>query len=877
MLGAQRDAAAATLWVKASLEEKHRKLLGAKAEWIAAVGIEHNPVALGKLSLTRRWNINVSSWNRYLTSGSLPSRRTGAGGLKKKKKRATLATTKTESISDVAERRRASQRKVTNVEAFKQLCDNHCAQVALKCAAADVLAAEVARLKREAAQSQYALTKSERELATSERRHDALARGDLGSLTLSHKGREIVNLVRRASEEEHIREVAMLEKKVVQADRRTAMAEKLMRMEKAKREETERVNAKILERSSLFKEQATVARRRERQAQRGRCRAKVREERAQGKEETLLIERVLLMDELRERQKELARFKSLQQQVEKYRLEGATFADMLGSCGFGAYPDEINIMLAEMTAAGLSAPHVRYALRAIGKVVSPVRFKEGTVRIPSETHISNIRRTLRPLAQRFAAKAIQRAEREGEAHGSHSDATALGGQSFVETVHAVPHNGTTMYYPTPVVMTRNGTAAAETGALLESFDAPALSANFGAIKCSLGNLAVAVTDNANTAQAGTELLRVEQEERRDVRNAESAAESAAAAQIAATERGGGEEEEASSSLSEENGESEDVLGRRVVEEEDVGSDDGGSDDGRIALLNLELAGVGCDHHAVHLYGDSGAGGKLKEMHHLEIHDVLMSVTQARWRLKWLRRRETLDERVLALRRSATVRRDQVMALLLLRYPRLRGRGRTHSSSRQERAAAKAQARRQGTTVDSSPKASVVEVAVIPHLAELIWKFLPGQRVLLPAPLPPPHAWFLRLPYSETLDQQLLTRSSIPIVRSLRLLLNPKSIDSYPCDFESFKRACGKAFGNIRGAASDRKHYLNEEGPMRAWLTEENIVRTAAGKIPLRKWYPLRNIGKGTRQNIGVEFCVELLLNTEVMTRYLSQISALGPR
>ena len=218
-----------------------------------------------------------------------------------------------------------------------------------------------------------------------------------------------------------------------------------------------------------------------------------------------------------------------------------------------------------------------------------------------------------------------------------------------------------------------------------------------------------------------------------------------------------------------------------------------------------------------------------------------------------------------------------MALLLLRYPRLRGRGRTHSSSRQERAAAKAQARRQGTTVDSSPKASVVEVAVIPHLAELIWKFLPGQRVLLPAPLPPPHAWFLRLPYSETLDQQLLTRSSIPIVRSLRLLLNPKSIDSYPCDFESFKRACGKAFGNIRGAASDRKHYLNEEGPMRAWLTEENNVRTAAGKIPLRKWYPLRNIGKGTRQNIGVEFCVELLLNTEVMTRYLSQISALGPR
>ena len=48
MLGAQRDAAATSSWAKASLEEKHRKLLGAKADWNPAVGIEHNPVALGK-------------------------------------------------------------------------------------------------------------------------------------------------------------------------------------------------------------------------------------------------------------------------------------------------------------------------------------------------------------------------------------------------------------------------------------------------------------------------------------------------------------------------------------------------------------------------------------------------------------------------------------------------------------------------------------------------------------------------------------------------------------------------------------------------------------------------------------------------------------
>ena len=316
VLGVQCDPAAEPTWANADLRTRRCKLLGAEADWNMAEGLELNPIVIGKSRLASRWNIGCKALARYLKSGLLPSRRTSAGGLKKNKKRATLATMKTESISDVVERRRASQRKVANAEAFKQLCDNHCARVALERAAADVLAAEVARLKREAAQAQCALTKRERELAKSERRWEALHSGNTGNLT--RKGSAVVTSILEAAEEEQRQHdelvAASAQRTVLRVERHLALANERCRAEKAKREEAERVNAKIEERMKLHLVKQRAATQVAKRARKARSRAEVREGKAHEAVEELHAEREQLMDSLRAQEarvKELETFAAL--------------------------------------------------------------------------------------------------------------------------------------------------------------------------------------------------------------------------------------------------------------------------------------------------------------------------------------------------------------------------------------------------------------------------------------------------------------------------------------------------------------------------------------------------------------------------------------
>jgi hypothetical protein len=90
----------------------------------------------------------------------------------------------------------------------------------------------------------------------------------------------------------------------------------------------------------------------------------------------------------------------------------------------------------------------------------------------------------------------------------------------------------------------------------------------------------------------------------------------------------------------------------------------------------------------------------------------------------------------------------------------------------------------------------------------------------------------------------------------------------PVPFESWQRAVAKAFGYVRGG--DR-HYLCECAGFKAWLAELNAKRAGEGKAAL-KVYTLKNLGRGTRQNINNTFFVELILNASLFTRYLHELN-----
>ena len=320
VLGAQRDAAAAPSWADADLQTRRCKLLGAEADWNTAEGLELNPIVIGKSRLASRWDIEVRAWDRYRKSGKLPSRRTSAGGLKKKKKkkkkRVEPATMKTELPSGSAERKRFSTRHVLNEGAYKRVANAHSARLAQERANAEILEAQVAALERERAEYQRALTKSERKLAKSARRWEALHSGNTGNLT--RKGSAVVTTILEAAEEKQRQHdelvAASFQRTVVRVERQLALANERCRAEKAKREEAERLNAKIEERMKLHLAKQRAATQVAKRALKARSRAEVREGKAHEAVEELHAEREQLMDSLRAQEarvKELETFAAL--------------------------------------------------------------------------------------------------------------------------------------------------------------------------------------------------------------------------------------------------------------------------------------------------------------------------------------------------------------------------------------------------------------------------------------------------------------------------------------------------------------------------------------------------------------------------------------
>ena len=515
-LGVQRDAAAAPSWTKTSLEQKHRKLLGALAEWNTALGTGYSPVALGKSRLASRWNIGRMALDRYLTSGKLPSRNTGKSRLKKKKKKKRkydALTMKTESSSDSAERNRFSTRNVLNTRAFERVADTHRAQLALERAHADVLAAEVAGLERERAEYQRALSKSER-------KYNALTRGDLGSLSLSRRGREFSRLLRHPAEEQHTVKVNALEKSVVRTERQRLFYEK-------KLAESEASLARSLACTSKERTRVQQLCAKLRKEAKARMRLEVKLEKSESEVHHRGVEYDGVVDELRELQEKHKVLKKLQLMIEKNKLFGIAFVDLLGTRkdSFKRYPDQINRMLLEMTSTGMSAAHVRDSIQVFVKVIAPERWETGDVRIPSVVHISRLRNVLAPLSQRLAAAAILEAEATGTPTGVHHDGTALNGESYFQANHILQREGEDLVLPAEVIQGENSTIVVEQEDLDTSFNATSMGEDpdLAALQPTQGNLVIVTSDNAPNARGVGMLHCAKLKERRDARNAQPAA------------------------------------------------------------------------------------------------------------------------------------------------------------------------------------------------------------------------------------------------------------------------------------------------------------------------------------------------------------------
>jgi len=296
-------------------------------------------------------------------------------------------------------------------------------------------------------------------------------------------------------------------------------------------------------------------------------------------------------------------------------------------------------------------------------------------------------------------------------------------------------------------------------------------------------------------------------------------------------------------------------------------------------------------------GDAGCGGLLTELLKLERYDIGAVVIHSWMRRIYHRRRCSIPEREQQVRDSMALRTEAVATLLLLSYPRLRGSICTHSSASGRTVRPRARERRSQQEERPCLKAVWMVMATVNGLgssnalAQRIFSFIP-VKLLLPAPSPPANQWFLRFAHTESTNapSSIPPRPNgspfqwdkvFPIKHDLALLegdpTKPKSYVKQATPqytYIEWWRCVGKLFGTIRGDASNSTYFLNEAGPLRAWLAGENEKRRIAGSEPLPEWRTLRNTGKGTRQNIGVEFCIEVFLNTEVMLRYLEQISTL---
>ena len=146
-------------------------------------------------------------------------------------------------------------------------------------------------------------------------------------------------------------------------------------------------------------------------------------------------------------------------------------------------------------------------------------------------------------------------------------------------------------------------------------------------------------------------------------------------------------------------------------------------------------------------------------------------------------------------------------------------------------------------------------------------------MLAPAPLPPPDVFWYRFPRCGTISRSGSAKAAstpFDLDFAVRELKKPR-VDPQ-CGFVSWWRGLAKLFGTFRGAASERKYHLNEEAAIGIWYEEEQARRGRAGEKLLLVWRKLRAMGKGTRQDIGLTFFVECVLNTESMLCYLDSVN-----
>jgi hypothetical protein len=483
-------------------------------------------------------------------------------------------------------------------------------------------------------------------------------------------------------------------------ERQLALAKERCRAEKAKREEAERVNAKIEERMKLHLVKQRAATQVAKRALKARSRAEVREGKAHEAVEELHAEREQLMDSLRAQEarvKELETFAAL---LREHNLEGRTIVDLLGKPGFGKYPHQVDRLLLELTASAMSAAHVQTAIRSFVKLAAPDAVEGRDVRIPSKTYIDNVRSALHPLARYLAVAAVDRAENNGGVTVVANDGTDVGnrsgGESYLGVIHHVQMQpgAEVLVLPVPAVMAASNSARDEVAVVINAFEVEAMGPGAPAMKTMMNRTAGASTDNAPNALLCARFLGDEKTARRNARRATAAAALAArdavnsacaAISCALAVVSAGSVNAASLPRT--------VTLAATSASPSVLATPGASTAAASPVDIEEMIGIGCSGHKLALAGESGQNKKFSVLERANLLDNAQQIAAAFVRRRWRGRRERRPVEYAVLERERLQRMALALSLLLLSVLRLRGRRRDGSG---QRVSLRASVRRSGS-------------------------------------------------------------------------------------------------------------------------------------------------------------------------------------